>query len=240
MLKIHNLNKSFSGKQILQDISFSVEQGNIAVFLGGSGVGKSTLLRILNHLEQPDSGTITLNSENLFTLHAQNKHVVGMVFQQFNLFEHVSVMDNITITLKKVLKMKSEQANKIALTLLQKYGLIDQKDFPVSKLSGGQKQRLAIARSLAVNPQIICFDEPTSALDPFLTLSVAENIQKLAQEGYIVIVSTHDMNLVKNLPATLYLLDNKTIAETAPTTDFYAHPERFKSLNNFMQGTGQK
>lgn len=240
MLKIHNLTKSFSEKKILKNISFSVDKGTIAVFLGGSGVGKSTLLRILNNLEQPDSGTLELNGENIFTLHAQNKHVVGMVFQQFNLFEHLSVKDNITITLKKVLHMKHDQADKIAITLLQKYGLADKKDFPVNRLSGGQKQRLAIARSLAVNPQIICFDEPTSALDPFLTLAVAENIQKLAQEGYIVIVSTHDMNLVKNLHATLYLLDNTTIVETASTEDFYAHPERFKALNNFMQGTREE
>lgn len=235
MLEVHNLNKFFSGKQILKDISFSIKQGEIAVFLGGSGVGKSTLLRILNNLEKPDSGILKLNGKDLSLLHSQGKHVVGMVFQQFNLFEHLSVKDNITITLIHVLKMERNKADEIAVALLQKYGLDDKKDFPVSKLSGGQKQRLAIARSVAVNPQIICFDEPTSALDPILTLSIAENIQKLAQEGYIILVSTHDMNFVKNLQAKLYLLDN-VIVETALSRDFNEHPERFKALNNFMQG----
>jgi ABC-type polar amino acid transport system ATPase subunit len=235
MLKVINVNKAFSGKQILKNISFNVQPGQIAIFLGSSGVGKSTLLRILNGLEKPDSGTLELDENSLF--HVQNKQAVGMVFQQFNLFEHLSVMQNITIALEKVLGMNYDQAYAIAFALLQKYGLEDKANFPISSLSGGQKQRLAIVRSLAVNPKVICLDEPTSALDPFLTLSVAHNIQKLAQEGYIVLVSTHDMNLVKNLNGMIYLMEDGAVVEAVLSQEYFESPEKFSALNNFVRGT---
>ena len=228
MLKIENLTKEFNTKKILNNISLTIKKGEIALFLGASGVGKSTLLRILNNLETINSGTLSLHGTPLNLATINTTHSVGMVFQHFNLFDHLTIEQNITLPLEKVLKRKPADAIKTAHHLLKQYSLLDQKNKYASQLSGGQKQRLAIARALAMQPKIICLDEPTSALDPVLTSYVANNIQQLATEGYIVLVATHD--------CTIYLMSEGTIVETAQSQELKNNPEQFPRLKKFIAG----
>jgi glutamate transport system ATP-binding protein len=236
MLKINHITKSFNTKKILNDISFTVAKGEIALFLGSSGVGKSTLLRILNNLETINSGTISLDDTPLNLATINTTHTVGMVFQHFNLFEHLTVEQNITLPLERILKKSRADAQAIAHTLLKKYGLVDQKDKYALQLSGGQKQRLAIARALAMEPKIICLDEPTSALDPVLTSYVANNIQQLAKDGYIVLVATHDTDLLKKLDCTIYLMSEGNIIETARSQELHSNPNAFARIQKFIAG----
>ena len=236
MLKIKNLTKSFKNKKILNDISFVVNKGEIAVFVGSSGVGKSTLLRILNNLETIDSGSLSLNDEPLNLNTINSTHTIGMVFQHFNLFDNLTVEQNITLPLEKVLKYSAAQAQTIAHNLLKRYGLEEKKNNYISQLSGGQKQRLAIARAIAMKPHVICLDEPTSALDPVLTAYVAQNIQQLADEGYVVLVATHDTALLDKLNCTIYLMSNGSIIEVAQSQDFKNNPEQFPLLKKFVAG----
>ncbi len=231
MLTIKNLSKTYN-RRVLHDVSLTVKEGEIAFLLGSSGVGKSTLLRVLSGLEQPDSGTITYNGAPLTDKHA----AVGMVFQQFNLFENMSVERNITFALEKVANLTPEEAKKRAYTLLEKYGLLDKAALSVHKLSGGQKQRLAIARTIAMKPHILCLDEPTSALDPLLTNSVAQAIQDLAREKYVVLVASHDTALLKHVDCTIYLMHQGTIVETAPSKAFFQHEEKFPRIKEFVHG----
>jgi ABC-type polar amino acid transport system ATPase subunit len=231
MLEIKKLTKSFGSKQILNEISVTVTQGEIAFFLGPSGVGKSTLLRTLNNLETIDSGTLLLDGNPL------KPHDVGIVFQQFNLFEHMNVESNITFPLMKAARKSEQEAKIIAHDLLTRYGLADKAALYTNNLSGGQKQRLAIARSLAMKPRVICLDEPTSALDPLLTNYVAETIQDLAKEGYIVLVASHDIGLLNKLECTIYLMRSKgEIAQMAKSSDFEKNPGNYPLIKNFTQG----
>ena len=236
MLKIENLTKTFHSKKILNDISLIVKKGEIALFLGSSGVGKSTLLRILNNLETVDSGVISLDNSLLDLTTINKTHTIGMVFQQFNLFEHLTVEQNITLPLEKVLQKSTTQAKQIAHDLLKKYSLADKKNSYASQLSGGQKQRLAIARALAMQPKIICLDEPTSALDPVLTTYIANNIQQLAQDGYIVLVATHDTDLLKKLNCTIYLMSEGSIIEVAQSDVLKNNPDQFSRITKFIAG----
>lgn len=237
MLKINNISKAIGGKQILKDITFEVPAGKVAFLLGESGSGKSTLLRILNDLEHQESGTIAIDNQQV---DAANVHkMISLVFQHFNLFAHLTVKQNITLVLEKVYGKNAEQADALALSLLQKFKLEHKADAPISGLSGGQKQRLAIARAVAVNPYVICLDEPTSALDPLLTAHVAQQIQELADEGRIVLVATHDMNLVlnKNVHGIVLLMEHGSIVETATTEDVRTNAVTLKNLAQFVQGT---
>ncbi|MDE3056304.1 MAG: amino acid ABC transporter ATP-binding protein, partial [Verrucomicrobiota bacterium] len=213
MLQVRNLCKSIQEKKILHDLHFSLSLGEIGIFLGKSGVGKSTLLRVLAQLENYESGSITLDQKPLTQKNAGLG--VGMVFQQFNLFEHLNVEENITLALVHHKKLSRQEAQKIAWGLLERYGLLDKRNSRVSTLSGGQKQRLAIARTLALDPKVICLDEPTSALDPHLTQQVAGFIEELAAENRIILLTTHDMALVTRLQARLFLLDAGSFAEVA-------------------------
>lgn len=237
MLKIIDLCKSFHGKKILDHISLDVAKGEIAVMLGQSGVGKSTLLRVLNNLETPDAGTIELDDKPLDLAKISTTHTVGMVFQHFNLFEHLTVEENITLALEKAVGKSKDEAHKIAMTLLKHYGLDDKAQKNVSQLSGGQKQRLAIARTLALKPKIVCLDEPTSALDPLLTTYVAKNIQELANEGYIVLVASHDIALLDKLNCTIYLMQAGKIVESAQSTDFKNNKDKYPMLSKFVSGS---
>jgi ABC-type polar amino acid transport system ATPase subunit len=236
MLKIEHLTKSFHTKKILNNVSLTVKKGEIALFLGSSGVGKSTLLRILNNLETINSGTITLDGIPLDLSTINTTHTVGMVFQHFNLFEHLTVEQNITLPLERILKKTPAQAQDIAHNVLQRYGLLEQKNKYALQLSGGQKQRLAIARALVMQPKIICLDEPTSALDPVLTSYVANNIQQLATDGYIVLVATHDTDLLKKLDCTIYLMSEGSIIETARSQELYSNPQGFPLITKFIAG----
>ena len=236
MLRVHNLKKIFGSKQVVDDISFTVNRGDIAVFLGSSGVGKSTLLRIFNNLESLDGGAITLDDKPLDIKRVNQDHTVGMVFQHSNLFDHLTIEENITLALIHVMKKSSKDAIKIAHALLTKYGLLDQAAKYPAQLSGGQKQRVAIIRTLAMKPKVICFDEPTSALDPLLTNYVAQNIQELAHEGYIILIATHDTALLDKLDATIYLMQDGTIIETADTKQFTKTPSAYPLIQQFVTG----
>lgn len=235
MLKITNITKNFGSRTILKHVSLTLEKGTITVLLGSSGVGKSTLLRILSNLETPSSGTITFDGKPLQDLNQE--HAVGMVFQQFNIFEHLTVMENITLPLEKVRNKTTSESVAIASHLLGQYGLLDKKDMYGAQLSGGQKQRLAIARALAMQPKIICFDEPTSALDPRLTNWVAQQIQELARKGLTVIVATHDVSLLEQLTCTIHLMEHGSIVQTATSQQFHQHPTHYAHINQFVQGS---
>ncbi len=236
MLEIKNLTKIYNDKKILDNVSLTVGRGEIALMLGQSGVGKSTLLRVLSNLEQADTGTITLDGAALDLTANPTTHTVGMVFQQFNLFEHLTVEENITLPLEKVLNKPHHEAQKIAQELLAQYGLLEKKDMYIVGLSGGQKQRLAIARTLAMKPRIICMDEPTSALDPFLTSHVASAIQELASQGYIVLVASHDTALIDKLRCTIYLMQAGCVIESAKSDEFKKNKENYPILNKFVMG----
>lgn len=236
MLKINNCSKSFNTRKILNNINLIIQKGEIAVFLGSSGVGKSTLLRILNNLETMDTGTITLHEKKLDMSSINATHTVGMVFQHFNLFDHLTVEQNITLPLEKVIKKTPQEAKKIAHHLLQHYGLLDKSNKYAHQLSGGQKQRLAIARAIAMEPKIICLDEPTSALDPVLTSYVASTIQQLATDGYIVLVATHDTDLIAKLDCSIYLMSAGNIIESAQSLDLKNNPDRYPKIKKFIAG----
>lgn len=236
MLELRHINKKVLEKNILADISCSVQPGSIAIFLGASGVGKSTLLRALNNLETIDSGEVFLDGKKLDLSMVNKTHLVGMVFQHFALFENLSVIENITLPLTIVLKKDRAEARRIAENFLREYQLFDQADRSVLRLSGGQRQRLAIIRTLAMSPQVICMDEPTSALDPLLTSYVARTITELKDRGYYVLLATHDTQLVKQLNATLYLMEHGAIVESVSSEEFFLDQSQYKKLSAFMAG----
>lgn len=234
MFTVKGLTKTHQGKAILKNINFEIAHGQIGLFLGGSGVGKSTLLRVLNNLEIYDDAEFILDQQplNLDTIHANQQ--IGMVFQHFNLFEHLSVEENITLPLIKVKKMNKDQALHEAHVLLNKYSLADKAKSNVQKLSGGQKQRLAIARTIALDPKIICLDEPTSALDPHLTDQIAQYIVELAEDNRIILLATHDMVLANKLNGKLHFMKEGSIVETALKKEYRANPHHFPHLNQFL------
>lgn len=236
MLKVSHLSKTVHHKTILKDVSFEANHGRISIFLGGSGVGKSTLLRVLNHLESYDSGTFTLDGAPLNLAHVNRDHTVGMVFQHFNLFDHINVEDNIILTLTKCKGMNKEEAKQVSDKLLERYGLLEKATTSTRRLSGGQKQRLAIARTLAVNPKIICLDEPTSALDPKLTAQVAKYIAELTAENRIVLLATHDMNLLEQLDGDLFLMEKGSIIERTSKKEWMANVDSYPHLHSFLKG----
>ena len=236
MLVIKNLTKKFHQKCVLNTINLQVKHGEIAVLLGQSGVGKSTLLRVLNNLEKPDTGEISLDNNIVDLSTVNQQHLIGMIFQQFNLFEHLTVEENITLALTQVLRKPKAEAKNIAQRLLQHFGLQEKADCYINQLSGGQKQRLAIARTLALNPKVLCADEPTSALDPLLTNYVAQELQNLARQGLIVLIASHDIALVNALDCTIYLMQNGMIVETASSKELHAHAEKYPKIAAFMGG----
>jgi ABC-type polar amino acid transport system ATPase subunit len=240
MLKIKNLAKSIQDKKIIDNLSLEIDRGRIAVLLGASGVGKSTLLRMLNNLETVDSGTVELDGTALDLTKITQTHTIGIVFQGFNLFEHLTVEQNITLALENVAHKNKQESQQIAHQLLKHYGLADKAKQHVWQLSGGQKQRLAIARTLALKPTIVCLDEPTSALDPLLTTYVAGTIQELAQQGYIVLVATHDTSLLEKMPCTIHLMRSGTIIESADSKDFFARKDRYPHIASFVAGSGSQ
>lgn len=240
MFEVKHLSKTIHHKVILNDLNFEIAQGTIAIFLGGSGVGKSTLLRVLNNLESYDSGSFILDGLILNPAAANHEHNVGMVFQHFNLFEHLNAEDNIILTLTKCKGMDKTAAKSIATRLLKRYELQDHAKSKVCHLSGGQKQRLAIARTLSVDPKIICLDEPTSALDPRLTNQVAKYITELAAENRIVLLTTHDMHLLEQLDGQLFLMDGGSVIESSPKSACMDNPTRYPKLQKFLHGICDK
>lgn len=230
MLIVKNIFKKFHNKVILNDVSFQVKPGEIAVFLGQSGVGKSTILRILSSLETMDSGSIRLNDQPI------DFKKVGMVFQDFNLFNHMTILENITLPLIQVLNIKHEQAVEIAIQMLAKFNLQDKRDVYPRQLSGGQKQRAAIARALALKPEVICLDEPTSALDPQLTAQVAKIIMQLSRENIMILIATHDIGFLQNVSSIIHLMKDGKIVQTAQLNDFKSNPSKYDLIRDFTDG----
>lgn len=216
MIKIQNLKKSFGKKEVLKGIDLEVTQGDVMVIIGPSGSGKSTLLRCLNLLETPNDGNIYLDDE-LITSKGANvdkvREKMGMVFQNFNLFPHKTVLENIMLAPLKVKKISNEEASQTALALLEKMGLSDKKDVYPNSLSGGQKQRVAIARALAMNPEVMLFDEATSALDPEMVGDVLSVMKELAKDGMTMVVVTHEMGFAREVADEVIFMEDGFIVD---------------------------
>jgi len=237
MIKIENLYKSFGDLEVLKDINLNIYEGEVVVLIGASGSGKSTLLRCLNFLETKNKGRIIINNEQVEPNTGKLNQVrqrVGMVFQHFNLFPHKSVIENIIEAPVFVKKIKKEKAIEKGLELLDKVGLKDKKDEYPSRLSGGQQQRVAIARSLAMEPNVMLFDEPTSALDPELVGEVLKVMRQLADEGMTMIIVTHEMGFAEEVADRVVFLHNGKIAEQGDPKQVLRNPKT-DQLKNFLR-----
>ncbi len=227
IIKVQNLKKVFGELEVLQDISFEVEEGQVVCVIGPSGSGKSTLLRCLNKLEETQGGEIEVLGQKLSKVKDINKYRenIGMVFQHFNLFPNYSVMDNLTLAPVMLKKMTKQEAEQKAAELLKIVGLYDKKDvYPVT-LSGGQKQRVAIARALCMNPKIMLFDEPTSALDPEMVGEVLDVMKKLAQEGMTMVVVTHEMGFAREVADRVVFMEDGFIVEDSSPVEMFSNPK---------------
>ncbi len=235
MIEVKNLQKSFEGLRVLDGVDLTIRRGDKVVLVGPSGCGKSTFLRCLNLLERPDGGEVYFEGQlqggpdtdvNLL------RRRMGMVFQQFNLFPHLTVRQNITLAPVQ-LKLKTQpEADALALSLLERIGLADKADAYPSKLSGGQKQRIAIVRALAMEPEVMLFDEPTSALDPEMVGEVLELMKQLARDGMTMVVVTHEMGFAREVANRVIFIDEGRVQEDEPPEEFFANPknERLKSF----------
>ncbi len=228
LIKIENLKKQFGDNVVLRDINFYVEEGEVVTLIGPSGSGKSTLLRCINLLEMPTSGSIFVDGLNILShLNELSKFrtQVGMVFQQFNLFDNMTVIENCIIGQTKVLKKSESEARKYALEQLEKVGMAEYIDAMPSQISGGQKQRVAIARALTMDPQVMLFDEPTSALDPELVGEVLTIMKNLAKSGLTMIVVTHEMQFASEVADRVVFMDGGVIVEEGTPADIFNHPK---------------
>lgn len=237
MIKVEHLYKSFGKLEVLKDISVDIQNGEVIAIIGPSGSGKSTFLRCLNKLEEPTAGAIYINDENLMddeTNINKIREKVGMVFQHFNLFPHKTVLENLTLSPLKIKNAKLDEINEKAMGLLKKVGLADKANSYPDQLSGGQKQRIAIARTLAMDPEIILFDEPTSALDPEMIKEVLDVMRELADEGMTMIIVTHEMGFAKNVADRVFFMDRGTILEDNSPEVIFGNPkhERTKEFLN--------
>ena len=227
IFEIENLEKSFGANEVLKDINFKVKKGEVVSIIGSSGSGKSTLLRCINLLEEPDGGKIKYHGENILDDVSINNYrtKVGMVFQSFNLFNNMRVLENCVIGQVKVLKKSREEAVKVAEEFLKKVGMYPFKDAKPTSLSGGQKQRVAIARSLSMNPEVLLFDEPTSALDPEMVNEVLNVMRDLAEEGLTMLVVTHEMGFARDVSNRVLFMDKGVIAEDEDSKEFFRNPK---------------
>lgn len=219
--------KSFGKNDVLKGINLHVERGEVVVIIGPSGSGKSTVLRCMNYLEEPTSGDVIVDGMNLNVKENINnvRAEVGMVFQRFNLFPHMTVLDNITLAPQKIRKISKAEAEEIALELLAKVGLRDKADSYPQQLSGGQQQRVAIARALAMKPKVMLFDEPTSALDPEMVSEVLDVMKSLAKEGMTMVVVTHEMGFAKEVGTRVLFVDEGKILEAGTPAEVFEHPK---------------
>ncbi len=232
IIQIQNINKFFGAFQALKSVSLDIAPGEKVVVLGPSGSGKSTLLRTINKLETIDSGTIIVDGHNLTDPEEDINRIrmeLGMVFQSFNLFRHLSVLDNLTLAPVKLKKMEKSRARDIALGLLDKVGLRDRANHYPIQLSGGQQQRVAIARALAMEPKIMLFDEPTSALDPEMIGEVLDVMVTLAKEGMTMVVVTHEMGFAREVADLVVFMDQGAIVEQASPDVFFDNPKHNRS-----------
>lgn len=227
ILRVEDIHKCYGDIEVLKGVSFDVRRGETKVFIGPSGTGKSTLLRCINQLTIPDSGCIWLNDEEV--THAgprinQFRQKIGMVFQNFNLFDHLTAVANVEIALIRVKGMSKADARKKALEELQQVGLLDKANAYPAELSGGQAQRLSIARALAMDPEVILFDEPTSSLDPELTREVLEVMKRLARAGMTMLVVTHEMGFALSVANEILFMEHGTIVEKGSPADIQTSP----------------
>ncbi|HHS9533567.1 TPA: amino acid ABC transporter ATP-binding protein [Raoultella ornithinolytica] len=244
-VSIKNVSKQFDNIEVLRDINLTVEKGSVVSILGSSGSGKSTLLRCMNWLEQPDRGEIHIGGQRLGIDEQNSKAMshrqlskirerVGMVFQSFNLWPHLTVQQNVSEALLHVKGMKRDEASAIAIQQLEKVGMAHKADAWPITLSGGQKQRVAIARSLAMSPEVILFDEPTSALDPELVNEVLGVMKALAAEGYTMVVVTHEMDFARQVSDEVVFLEKGLLIEKAPPEKFFTNPDS-ERVRQFLQ-----
>ncbi|MEN6436467.1 MAG: amino acid ABC transporter ATP-binding protein [Anaerolineaceae bacterium] len=227
IIRIRNVSKNFGNVEALSNVSLDIQKGQVVVIIGPSGSGKSTLLRCINHLEVETSGEVLVEGERV---NGNQKHLnqlrtkIGMVFQQFNLYPHLTVLENITLAQRVVRKIPTEQAIENARTQLKRVGIEQKADSYPTQLSGGQQQRVAIARALAMNPTIMLFDEPTSALDPEMIKEVLDVMLDLAKDGITMVVVTHEMGFARAAADEIVFMDGGQIIEKAPAQDFFASP----------------
>ena len=237
MINIENLSKNFGNLKVLKNISTTINKGEVISIIGPSGSGKSTFLRCINKLEEPTEGHIYIDGMDLMDKNTDINKIrerVGMVFQHFNLFPNMTVLENLTLSPTIVKKESKEEAEKYALYLLQKVDLSDKANSYPNQLSGGQKQRIAIARALAMKPEVILFDEPTSALDPEMIKEVLDVMRNLAKEGMTMLIVTHEMGFARNVGNRILFMDNGEIIEDCSPKDFFENPsnERIKDFLN--------
>lgn len=238
LIEIRHLEKTFGDHQVLKDIDFTVNAGDVTCIIGSSGSGKSTLLRCINLFETPTSGEIYFHGEDITKTKSAPKYreKVTMVFQSFNLFNNLSVLSNCTIGPRKVLKMKKEEANAVAMKYLELVGMSAYVNAKPRQLSGGQKQRVAIARALAMSPEVILFDEPTSALDPEMVGEVLNVMKELADAGLTMLVVTHEMTFARDVANKVVFMDQGVIVEEGDPKDIFTNPkeERTKAFLSRM------
>ena len=241
MIKVENLVKQFKDLKAVNDVSLEIKKGEIVCLIGPSGSGKSTVLRCINGLEKPESGHIYVNDQLLDEKNPETykklRSLMGFVFQHFNLFPNMTVLENLTLAPIQVMKKSKDEAEQIACQYLERVGLLDKKDEYPNKLSGGQKQRVAIARSLCMNPQIMLFYEPTSALDPEMVIEVLEVMQELANEGMTMVVVTHEMGFARTVADRVIFLEDGKIVEENTAEEFFRNPKTQRAqdfLNKVM------
>ena len=226
MIDVKGLKKNYGGLQVLKGVDLTIDKGDCVVLVGPSGCGKSTFLRCLNRLEEPDGGEVIFNGKAVTDHdidHVRQK--MGMVFQHFNLFPHLTVKKNITLAPVKLGLMKQAEADAKAMELLERIGLADKADTYPNMLSGGQKQRIAIVRALAMNPDVLLFDEPTSALDPEMVGEVLELMKELARSGMTMVCVTHDMGFAREVASRVIFIDEGVVKVDKPPKEFFANPE---------------
>lgn len=232
MIKIKNIKKKFGENEVLKDINLNITKGEILAILGPSGSGKSTLLRCLNLLEKPNSGEIIFKEEHILSKKCNIDKVrqnIGMVFQNFNLFPNMTVLENITVAPIKVKKISKEEAITDACNLLDRVGLLDKQNSYPDQLSGGQKQRIAIARALAMKPDVMLFDEPTSALDPEMVKEVLDVMKELANEGMTMAVVTHEMGFAREVANKVVFMDGGYILEEGKPSEIFNSPKNIRT-----------